>query len=57
MNNFLEQEVFALGHNAKPANSEVSGSIGSCMAGLQQKFSSLKRAPGHDIEAISSNPL
>ncbi|KAL9612990.1 MAG: hypothetical protein Q9167_002467 [Letrouitia subvulpina] len=27
---FLEQEVFALAPNAKPANSEVDGNVGSC---------------------------
>ena len=70
---FLEQEVFALARNPKPANSEVDGSMSSCMvctramtdarrdfeymAGLQQKLTSLDSAASHDVEAISSNPL
>ncbi len=73
VNNFLEQEVFALARNAKPANSEVDGTMGSCMAGnramidarhdfeymtgLQHKLTLLEGAPSHDVEAISGNPL
>lgn len=70
---FLEQDVFALAHNAKPANNEVDSNIGPCtaglrtvidarhdfeyMAGLQQKVTSLENGPCHDVEAIPGNPM
>ena len=67
----LEQEVFALAPNAKPANKEVDGSVGPCVAGgmtrachdfeyeagLQRKLASLESDPIYDVEAIHSSPL
>ena len=73
MKQFLEQEAFALAPGAKPANGDVDQNVGPCVAGsgamvdmrhdyeyisgLQRKLASLESAPGHDIEAVSGNPL